>query len=68
MKFEACVGHTPQRAHTFFGTGLAGIMRTEARQRQQGDYSFQYNVCGGSVPQVPAGALEVPQDRSQQVV
>ena len=54
--------------HTFFGTGLARLMRTEARQRQQGDNSVQYNVRGGSVPKISTGALEVPQDRGQQAV
>ena len=49
-------------------TGLTRTLRAEKRQGQQGHHRFQHHVHRGPVPQVPEGALEVPQDRGQQAV
>ena len=43
-------------------------MRAKEGERQQGDYRLKHHVHRWPVPEVLASALEVPQDRGQQVV
>lgn len=54
--------------HVFRKTGPAWVVWTEEGQGQQGHCGFQHHVRGGTVPPLPEGPLEVPQNGRQQAV
>ncbi len=54
--------------HAAFLSGLAWSLRAEEGQGQQGHHRVEHHVHRGTVPEVPASALEVPEDGGQQAV